>query len=280
MFETFEELMGSINKEEIEAEILRREEGDKELKDYELSEVKSLIWLAGEKWLIRDLTEFTLTGTEVDILTLPDKNGYRFHAFIDVTGHIKGVKKPFDKYQGLPYCIDWKTTSKELDNIWRNRQISSWQWQNYSHLTDAKIFIYRGISRKETLKEVILKVPEINSFEVTEFNESVGGQIKYLVDNNIKVWPRNKPFACSAYGKTCFYINDCENFSMKQEVPKMGNLSYSFVNKFLLCPERARRELIEIGDISDNTDESNFGKAVHKGIANLWQQGFGLLQNK
>lgn len=277
MFQTFEELMGGINKEEIEAEILKREEGDKELKDYELTEVKSLIWLAGEKWLLRDLTEFTIIGTEVDILTLPDKNGYKFHAFIDVTGHIKGVKKPFDKYQGLPYCIDWKTTKNELNTLWRQRLISSWQWQNYAHLTGAKIFIYRGISRLNTLTELILKVPEINSIEVEQFNASIGVQIKELITNNFEIWPRNKPFACGAYGRNCIYLSDCDNFSMERKVPIMGNLSYSLINKFMLCPEKARREMLEKQEgIVDETDESNFGKAFHRGIASLWKQAFSL----
>lgn len=278
MFSTFEELISQIDISEIENEILNKRDGEKELKDYEVTEVKSLLWLAGEKWLLRDLSEFTLTGTEVDILTEPDKNGYRFHAFIDVTGIVKGVKKPFNAYSGKPYCIDWKTTAKELDTKWRARLTSSWQWQQYAHLTGAKLFIFRGISRLESLTELIIKVPDTNSMEVIDFNNSVGGQIKYLRDEKFNIWPRNKPFACHAYGRVCEYYVDCDCLTMPFVVPPEKNLSYSYIDKFLLCPEKARRSAL-IDEIDDSSSESSFGLVMHRALASLWSQAFKLCQD-
>ncbi len=266
----FETIISQINLEEVAEAIRKTEDGERVISDFDFEDAKRLVWLAGEKWLPRDLNEFTLEGTEVEGFLDVDNIRGRFHGFGDITGTIKGTIPPFVEFFGKKYCIDWKTSKNTLDTVWRERLIASWQWPFYAVLFDASLVIYRGISRNGELKEIILKVPESNREEVTNQVEMISRQIKEL--ETFSVWPRNKPYACSAYGRDCEFKESCHDYEMPRVKLIEPSLSYSFIDKFMLCNEKARR--IKIADERVGTEETDFGSACHRGLSCLWELGY------
>ncbi len=274
-----ERIMLEVDREKVAGAVVAYEENEPKMAEWDFEDAKRLIWLAAEKWLPRDLHEFILEATELKIIKEIPGLDRPFKGYLDLAGTVRGTIDPFVPFAGKKFVVDWKTSKNTLGTDWRNRLIDSWQWMDYTEIYGADVFCYRGLSRNGTTAEVILKVPQTNGKEVIQLLTSVGSQIKALDDGDFPVWPRNKPFACNAYGRECDFYQDCQEYTMPQSpIPKDKMLSYSFLNNFMLCNERARRTAI--GERDAGTDETNFGVATHRGLAELWRQAYQIFGTK
>lgn len=273
-FPNLAEVMASIDAEAVGKAILTDREGKEvTLAKYDFDDAVRLTWIAAEKFLARDLYEIELEGLEIrkDMMV----GIHPFKSFLDVAGTTRGLIDPFKPFAGKPVIIDWKTTKNDLKNPseWRRRLLDSNQWMCYSEVYKAAVFIYRGLSRNGSTAELIINVPESNSKEALEYISGVGVQVNALRDGGYEVFPRNRPFACNAYGRECQYKDDCDEYTMPRQVLSPDKqLSYSFMNTFLLCPERARRESLVTDGLG--SDDTLFGQCVHSGIAELYKQAY------
>ncbi len=270
-------IMLQIDRNKVSEQILAIEEGDKPLVEWDYDDCQRLVYIAAEKWLPRDLAEFTMDGVEIKFEEGREEWPRRLKGFIDVAGTVKGNIEPFKQFAGKKYIIDWKTSKNTLGTDWRNRLVDSNQWMLYSEIYKASVFLYRGLSRNGTTAEVIIQVPQSNESEVIQLVKMVGKQVDVIKDE--LVWPRNKPFACNAFGRECPYYTECMDYSMPRGLlPEDKALSHSFINTFQLCNERARREATaeQVG----GSDETAFGKAVHRGLAELWKQAYEVFGDK
>ncbi len=275
-FLPLETILAEIDLEKVAKAILTDKNGEEiTLALFDFEDAKRLVWLAAEKWLPRDLFEIKLGGLEakqemaIPYQRLPAKG------FLDVAGTTRGLIDPFKPFAGKPVIIDWKTTKNDLKNAtdWKRRLLDSNQWVCYSSMYKASVFIYRGLSRNGSTAELIIKVPENTERRSIEYISGVGVQVNALRDNGFTVFPMNQPFACNAYGRVCPYKKDCEEYTMpRQALSEDKQLSYSFMNTFLLCPERARRESLQ--EEGNGSDETIFGQCVHSGVAELWKQAY------
>lgn len=248
----------------------------KNLKDYNFREAKELVVLAAETWLPRDLMEFELEADSFEQKYEEDgKKGY-----IDLRGKLKGYCTGFSKYKGHDFSLDWKTLSKNPDTDWKNRLVDSFQWRMYDLFKPASIFIYRGVSRNGTTREVPIVVPENAKTEAAVQIYGCTSQIQSYIDTGLNVWPKNMPFACHAYARECPRYNECSTYTMPlQAIKELPTVSYSLTKQLLLCPERARRDILDKqAEVArdDETDESLLGQAFHLGVAELWRQAFNL----
>lgn len=264
-----DDILSSVDLEKVQQAICVYEQDEKPMADFDIEDARKLVWTAAEKWLVRDLTEFTLDRVEKEQII----NDFKF--VMDLSGMILGNNKPFQDFGNKRYIIDWKTSKNSLTTEWKDRLINSWQWRLYSDVVDASLFVYRGLSRNGDTKEVLIQVPEENGQEALEQRISIGREIHALRDIGAAVWPRNMPFACGAYGRDCEFMKDCQDYSMPKGVPPEKLLSYSYMSTFQLCNEKARR--YAMGHNNDNSDETNFGRAVHRGLAELWRQAYGYI---
>ncbi len=80
------------------------------------------------------------------------------------------------------------------------------------------------------------------------------------------------PFACNAYGRECEFLQDCQNYTMPK-ASASKRLSYSYIQTYLLCPEKARRYALAKG-AGGYSEETTFGRSVHRGLAELWRRAF------
>lgn len=271
--------MDAVDKDAIVEAILTFEDGEKPFDDFDFEDAKLAVWTAAEKWLVRDLGEFTLEAVENKVVTNFAGPEYPFKCFLDVCGTMKGTIKPFDKFAGLKYVVDWKTSKNTLGTEWKQRLLDSHQWQMYSEVYGASLFIYRGISRiRAETQEVLIPVPDTNGAEVLQQLQGIGCQLNALRVAKFDIYPRNKPQGCFAYGKQCPWYDSCMTYKIPRgELPLDKNLSYSFMNNFMLCNERARREVLAEG--MEYQGETSYGRAVHRGLASLWSQAFRLFGN-
>lgn len=275
-FPDLAEVMSTIDAEAVGRAILTDKEGnDITLAKHDFDDAVRLTWLAAEKWLPRDLFEIKIDGLELrQEMPIPYQR-LPFKGFLDVGGTTRGLIDPFKPFGGKPVIIDWKTTKNDLKNPsdWKRRLLDSNQWVCYSEVYKAAVFIYRGLSRNGSTAELIINVPESNSREALEYISGVGVQVNALRDGGYEVFPRNRPFACHAYNRECKYKKDCDDYTMPRQVLSPDKqLSYSFMNTFLLCPERARRESLETDGLG--SDDTLFGQCVHSGIAELYKQAY------
>lgn len=281
---SFNEIQEAIDKEAVAKAILAFDEGEKPFDEFDFQDCKEVVWTAGEKWLARDLQEFTLESVEKKVVTDLAGPEYPFKCFLDVCGEIRGTMKPFNTstamypngFKGLKYIIDWKTSKNTLGTEWKARLLDSHQWPLYSEVYGASLFVYRGVSRKDmSTQEVLIPVPPTNSQEVLHQLKSLGCQLNALRNEHFQVYPRNKPFACNAYGRECQFYESCIQFKMPWgEIPLDKPLSYSFMQDFMLCQERARRKVLAEG--FDYYEETTFGKRAHAGLAELWSQAYAI----
>ncbi len=272
----YELLLASLDLEKIANAILAPEDGEKPLGEWDFEDCKALVLDAGEKWLLRDLDEFSLDAVEKKEVmpVLNYVNGMK--CFLDICGKLKGTIAPFKQYKDKNFILDWKTTNNTtLSTDWKDRLVDSWQWMLYSEVYQASIFIYRGLSRtkKGVTKELIIEVPDTNREEVIQYLSAVGGQLNSLRESKFEIFPRNKPFACNAYGRECEYYDSCMSYKKipRGMLPEDKALSYSFMNNFMLCNERARRDALADGG---DSEETNFGRAFHRGVAEMYSQSF------
>lgn len=274
---TWDELYTEIDDEKIAERVLAVE--GKPLESWQFKDVKRAIISAGRRWLVRDLVDIRDMTFEEEIF-INDVPGQRtpFHGFIDLGGVLTGRGTPVLKpYAGNSIVVDWKTTSRHVDQDWKDELRQSWQWQLYSHATDARIFMYRGVSLKYELtdgdketNELILEVPLSNGDEVRTYLQAVYMERQAYVDSGLKVWKQNKPTACVQYGQKCPWLDGCEEFSMPLVNPGDRQLSYSSIKKFSLCPEKHRRDCLVEG--KEESPHTIAGKAFHRGIEELYRQ--------
>lgn len=180
--------------------------------------------------------------------------------------------------------LDWKTSPGPLDANWKRKQEFSWQWRIYSLLYKAKYFSYRGLSELGSTREESFHVDEESTRMALDFlDESVYTIDRYIREGKTS-WPKTWPKACfSKYEpKICQYLDDCKNNTSPTTIPRFQNMSYSRINTFWDCPEKARRQLLE----SQSSDSRlvqiqdpailRKGKAFHAGIAEIYKQLFPL----
>lgn len=270
-----DQLLAQLDLDKVTQAILTRDDGEAQLADFDIEDASGLVRMAAEKWLLRDLGEFTVTDIEQEKSMWVPTDKEPFCYVVDLAGTLVGLTSPFSNYPNATFVCDWKTTKNQLSTEWKNRLLKSWQWRLYAAGTGAKLFIYRGLSRQEETKEVIIEVPKENDREVAQFLASLGSTINSLRQGGYTVWPRSMPYSCGAYGRECEFLKDCQEYNMPRGIP-YKRLSYSYIEKYLLCPEKARRyALIDAeGGPRESSEESNFGSSVHRGLAELWRQAF------
>jgi hypothetical protein len=258
------------------------------MRDYDFQDAKECTWNAAMKWLHRDVVEFDITNVEV--LREADIAGFPIKGYIDVRGMLRGKIPALSKWADKPFVLDWKTSKNKLSTAWKNRLVDSLQWKLYCLLEPEYpgLIIYRGISRQGDVREVIIE-PPAKEHMVAEV-EAIVGPVSHFIQHlkESEVWPRNMPASCHAFGYECPFYNDCEDNEMPPRAIDVEHLSYSSLTRFLLCPERLRREKLvylealeaEVeGEIEpDGTDATRFGNAVHRGLEELYKQAYGLVE--
>lgn len=252
-----------------------------------------------QRWLPYDILEFEVLGIEKEVFGRDDIYGpYKFHGFVDLSVTLRGVAPGFDGFAGARAIIDWKTRGGALDAQWKRRLQDSWQSRLYAWATGANVFIYRGISRKEGIRQFVISISETNDAEVEEYLTGKFALYDSLTDWTIiggggidldkswaklTRWPREMPRACGAWSRTCEMWTLCRNEKpIPNVIPMPELLSYSSLENFALCPEkqRLRKQLAELrrrGLVKQQVteeDESDFGSAVHRGLACMYSQAF------
>ena len=268
--ESAENYLNQLDLDAVARAIENIPEGAKPLPEFDYEDARSMVWRAAEKWLPKDLESLTLLGVEesFEFSVIGPRFRQGVHGYYDLRGSTKDPE--FDSVVGI--IVDWKTSRNTLDGLWRSRLIDSFQWRIYARASGSVLVAYRGLNRKGEVKELILRVPESNTQEVEEQVIGLGSMRAALVDQELPVWPRNSPNACFAYNEQCPYYADCQGNSMPRVRLDHAPLSYSQMNSLMLCPERTRRGII--ADREGKPEESLFGNAVHRGLAELWRQAF------
>jgi len=254
-----------------------------ELSDETFEDVKLCVYSAAERWLLWDLQEFQVTGVEHLFLNETPEPGVK--AYLDVVGFGLGVNSKLKPYKNRRVVIDWKTTHRPLDKKWKDNQVMSHQWRIYSLLSDADLFIYRGIKCPAKLtdpvefREIILDVPpEVKKAALFTIKQA-GEQIAQLGQRGEVPWPKTMPSYCFAYNRECPYLTDCDLEVVIPGIPKARVLSYTRIGNFLNCPEYHRRSVLDLEENEEegtDTDASIFGSAVHAGMAEVYAQVFKL----
>ena len=264
---------------------------------YDAEEAREVVFAAAYRWLLEDLEQLTVDSVEQELVT-PDTN---FKFVLDMAGTFtgKGTKiiqyddrkyspAALTKFRGAKYNLDWKTTKKNLDARWQDSYEGSWQWRDYLAETGAEYFVYRGIKRRskpedevETREFCIHRSVQPDLVEVHKINLTGTEAMRdALIDRNEVPWPQYRPSGCKAFGRACPYTDDCAaglQFIPLGNLTKGRALSYSRKEEFALCPERHRRSVLDklaLAEEGNSGPEAEFGKAFHRGIAELYRQAF------
>ncbi len=275
----FEDYFNQLDHEKIAAAILGPE-GTPKMADYDLSDAKSIIWAAGEKFLPRDLYDMQITGIEEQYQEKLDFSwgSQVFRGIKDLKGVLNGRLNVTKKFAGKKVVIDWKTTGSTLDTTWDERLMDSWQWRKYLYFDQADVMIYRGLNRDGKTRELIIERPPDLEEQVLIQLEGVSLQRNALVKAGLTVYPRKMPGACGAFGRECPHWTACRTGTMrKQALSEDETFSYSSMDLFMLCPEKYRNSRLFKGE--DDTEESIFGVRVHAGLAEMYSQSKELFQN-
>lgn len=248
------------------------ESGRQYLADYDYADVKKMVWAAAEKWLVGDILDLQVAGIEQEyiagVAAIP---GQLFKGIIDLRGTLNGRLNSTKHYAGRRVVIDWKSTGSALDKVWDERLLDSWQWKKYLYFDNADVMIYRGIHRDGSTRELIIERPPGLEASVIDHLRGITVARNALITAGLDVWPRNMPQSCGSFGRDCPYREDCRDFTMPRGLVSIEkSISYSGMSKFLLCPERYRRSVLEDGQ--EGTEESNIGVAFHRGAAELYTQ--------
>lgn len=288
MTPTFPDLWASLDSDKIAAAILA-DGGEEKLKDYDFQDAKQCVYEAAAEWLEYDLENFV-----VDRVELGYDDG-RFKGILDLEGFVRpDVKdKRLVNYAGKRFVVDWKTSRHQLATEWRKRHRLSWQWKHYARTNSLiELFIFRGIRRPQSVNGPV----ETNELPLAMGNgvaqvirEEAANQLigiialrDALVNSGLEVWPMHQPDACIRYGKPCPFTEDCEDMTMpRQCIQDSGPLSYSSMKNLLTCPELFRRlKLLREQGKDDaeftTSEETVFGLAVHRGLAEVYRQAFNL----
>lgn len=185
--------------------------------------------------------------------------------------------------------VDWKLVQHaEWRDVDRERQEWDPAWAFYSYyLAGAAArgtgnFVYRNIflrpaKKQKGIVEVSLKFTEATEvwlkreLQYTEMLLDL-----YEVSPQIP-WPQHAPSACMAYGTRCEYWEDCKR-GVVPLVEIKQTISPSRMKELKLCPERARRNSVRREDDGESEgfggDKPELGKAFHRGIAEVYRQGW------
>lgn len=278
---TFLDVWGTLDKDKIAAAIMP---AGTTMTDFDFDDAKACVFAAAERWLMEDLGNFAITGLECrERLWIENGINQEIKAFVDMKANV--LPKPhhavFRPYAGQTVVADWKSARSALDTRWSDRLINSQQWRLYAAATDAKLFVYRGVRRRQhpgedpETRAVILEVPESNLVETKVYAEGVYRMRRALVDSGLPIWPRNMPSACHEFQRACPYLADCEGGTSPRIAGADKVLSYSSMKDFLTCAERHRRNTLP-GSTSGDNNDTLFGNAVHRGLAEVWSQAFGV----
>ena len=283
MTKTFEELWAGLDTDKIAETMFSTG-----IKDYELEDAKSCVYDAAHRWLLWDLENFVITGleecwksTDPEIQALGG-----FKSYLDITGYgsddlgsdaLKG-------YKGQRIIIDWKTSKNALDKKWKDRQVMSHQWRMYAYLADARLFMYRGIQRPD--KDGVVSFREVNLDVTAEVREgarqqiiTVMSEIAALNEKKVAPWPQSMPNACYMYNRECAFLSDCDLYkTAPAQILKPHEHSYTRLQHFMTCSELYRREMLLLeSDTEEDIDSTQFGKAVHAGLAEVYSQATGVV---
>ncbi len=248
-------------------------EGSSKIAEYELEDIKLMVWAAAEKWLVRDIYDLQIEGIEQEYQTAVELpyGPQVFRGFQDVVGTLRGRLNITKQHAGKKTIIDWKTTHSTLDKTWEDRLLDSWQWRKYLHFSEAEVAIFRGFNRKGETRELLIERPAGLSEQVLTQISGVAVEREALIQLGAEVWPRKMPGACGSYGRECPHYGDCRDNSMPRATILPGrSFSYSSMDRFLLCPERYRRGVLEEG--AEDSEESLAGQSIHRGLAELYTQ--------
>lgn len=262
-----EHYLEQVDWEAVAREILNVREGCPKLPEFDFEDAKKMVAAAAQKWLLQDVLDLEITNIENAFSLSGIGRGV-----IDLQGRVRGLTRDTADYSGARILFDWKTSKNTLDTKWKDRLIDSWQWRLYARATNAHLVGYRGISRSTLqCRQILIEVPWTNEAEVDRHFRGIAEMRRALVAAQLPVWPQHAPFACGAYGRECVFLADCRSGACPPKpIEYLSELSYSAAERFLLCPELARRTMIS--DESQDTEETLFGNAVHRGLAALYQQ--------
>lgn len=264
---SWDDILMSLDLEKVQDEINAVEAGQPPMPDYERQDVRELVLIAAERWLEQDLEEFQMTAVEE-----PFNIGSTFRGILDIRGRHRGALSAYKAFKGTEGIIDWKTTKGALDADWAARYKYSWQWKLYAAaFPDARLFHYRGISRSGATREVVIEIPDGVIAEAELYLAQIAGMRENL--RCTAPWPRKMPSSCKAYGRQCDFWDQCsENLVIPGEIDYSKPLSYSGAETFLLCPEKHR--LTQIAGYGEDDETLAFGKAFHRGVAEVYSQAF------
>lgn len=290
----FLKIWESLDHAAINAEILRTEGPSY---TFDLEEANKAVYVAAHRWLLEDLTDLAVSETERVYV----QNGFKF--VLDLQGTFTGDgyktfqhgshkygEATLGRFKGLRFVADWKTTKSELDVRWQQRLVDSWQWRAYLAETGADVFVYRGIRRKtrigdeiETREFYIDRSTQPDLKEVHDINVKTTTAVRDgLIQLGVTPWPQNRPSACGAFGRECPYKADCDTglkYIPTGALVPGRPFSYSRMETFKLCSERYRRDVLAQQSALEDEGtgpEAEFGKAVHRALASIYSQSYGL----
>jgi hypothetical protein len=275
-------MLDSINWQAVADEIAHT---DDTLLDVEFEIAKNAVWDTAEVFLPIDDANLHVESLERTIFYDP-KDGYvPVKAVLDICGTYKddAPLKPYSTLRGKRVVIDWKTTGRELDQSWRDRYKNSWQGRIYALAADADIIEYRGISYGTDKmgdpvtnhKTILMSESQSAKEETRMFLKGVRAMHSALVSAQLPVWPQRMPDACGAW-RGCEYKDECVAGTMPKYVPEVKPLSYTRISNLLKCPEYYRRGVDPEAQEQLTTEALRIGSAVHRGVASVWSQHFGV----
>lgn len=246
-----------INWEKVYSEVARTDD-DRLIPDFDYEDAKQLVHILADRFVIRDLE--TLRPKSVET---------RFEGPLAT-----GVAD----LQGDGWAVDWKIrVTGDVDSDWQGKQLESWQWRITAYALDLKSFIYRGVSRiTGKVREITIDVPFDNAARTEQFLKQLVAQRDQLIVSGAVPWPQNRPWRCKNSYKVCAYYQEC--VSGREPVIPLSSISrgfsYSAATAFLDCQEIGRRYYLNQQDKKrpEGTEETSFGSACHRGIAEVYRQ--------
>jgi hypothetical protein len=190
--------------------------------------------------------------------------------------------------------VDWKMV-KTLDEKWVWREKHSDQGLFYARgllatiapggKTQAEICLEtRGISQRGDIQKRVWRVvtmEDLNAFDLQDGNWQTMHWLCHREIGYSDPWPRNKPQGCRPFGPNypCEFEDICFGRSPQPEIPVdfpiVDNVSYSMVQEFKRCPERARLKVWQKNMLQREKSDgphAELGKAFHRGIAECYRQ--------
>ena len=238
--------------------------------DYE--QIKDAVYNAAENWLPQDADKLII-GIEEEV-EVPFEGWEEGGEVPEQARRAKGViDLILLSREGKLGIVDWKTCGAQaLPET--EKYTKSWQWRMYvaawagQYRPEDIEVQYRVVSRGLQLGTISLQPTEFSVSRVREYMQATAAMNDALAP--FTVWPQRMPGACKAFGRQCPYEADCHMGTMPRGVMPRKDLSFSYLERFLLCPERARRA--ELEPDRDGSEEAGFGSAFHRGIAEVYRQ--------